>query len=221
MGLGVVLLFWGAAILIASAGVAGVLAGVVYWVERRRGRVRKRWLVAAAALPFLLMVYVGGVFAAYAVWCEAVRDVDLGIGDSFRVPLGNGYSLMMIDTSEQAVILGPRGEQSHFGLNRVGSNGNVVAGEDEHGFFLVNVRQHTDTSVESKTELQRQLSYLGIGELQLLPPDEFYVRHRWGAVDGVAAAVIGIPPLAALFLFGVRFARSQRGARGVEVNRPA
>jgi hypothetical protein len=215
MGLGFVLLFWGIVIFIASAGAAVILAGLVFWIERRRGRVRKRWLAAAAVFPFLMMVYAGGAFAAYAVWCEVVRDVDPGIGDSWRVPLGNGYSLTMIDTSEQAFIRGPRGEQSHFGLTRIGSGRDVVAGEAESSFFLVNVRQHTDTSFASEADLQRQLSLQGVGQLQLMPPAEFYDQHRWGAADGLAAIAIAVPPFAALMFLVRRFARSRDGSRPI------
>jgi hypothetical protein len=61
-----------------------------WWNQRRavgRGGVLKP--AAAAALPFLLLGYGGVAFTGYAIWCEAIRDVDPGLGDAWRVPVGN------------------------------------------------------------------------------------------------------------------------------------
>lgn len=209
MGLGIVLLFWGVLSVMATAGGAVALAGLVYWIDRRRGQFRKRWLVSAAALPFLFTAYLWGAFAVYGVWCEVVRDVDLGIGDSWRVPLGGGYSLTMIDTPDQAFLNDRGGQQSHSGLKRIGSAGNLVAGEDDRGFFLLDSGRHTDTSFASEAELRRQVSSAGAGPLSLVPPEEFYDSHRWGILDGVAAALALGPPFAGLLAFGILFARSR------------
>jgi hypothetical protein len=53
-----------------------------WWNQRRvfgRGGVFKALI--AAALPFLLLGHAGAAFAGDAIWREAVRDVDPGIGD--------------------------------------------------------------------------------------------------------------------------------------------
>lgn len=208
MGLGIVLLFWLVVSGIVSAAAAVVLAGIVYFVERRRGRVRKRWLLGFAILPFLATAYLWSAFAVYGVWCETVRDVDLGIGDSWRVPLTDGYRLTMIDTPDQAFVSDPRGHQSHFGLKRIGTTDRYVAGEDERGFFLIDSQRRMDSPAESEAELRTQLSAAGAEGLALLTPGEFYDRHRWGAADAVAAALMVGPPLVGLCILSVLFARS-------------
>jgi len=153
MGLGIVLLFWGIVGIVVATTAAAVLVAVVYLFDRRYGLVRPGWLLTAAAIPFASLGYVAAAFAVYAAYCEVVRDVDLGIGDSWRVPLGNGYRLVMIDTADQAFIESPTGLQLHFGLTRIGTAGDVIAGKDEHGLFVIDSRRHTEHAVASESGL--------------------------------------------------------------------
>lgn len=213
LGLGVVLLFWGVLTCLAAGIAAVVLAGVVYLVERRRARVRKRWLFVAGVLPFALVAYMWGAFAVYAAWCEVWRDVDLGIGDSWRVPISHGYSLVMIDTAEQAFVRTPAGGQLHFGLTRIGTSGALIAGQDEDGYFVLDAPRGTETSFRSEDDFRRGLVATGASGMQLFPPDAFYDRTRWGRADGAAALLALIPPTAALVAVGWLFMRSGAAER--------
>src|SRR5262245_44998015 len=94
MGLGIVLVFWAVVGVFLASAAAATLAGIVYFVDRRAGRVRPRWLLTAIVVPFISLGYTAAGFVVYAVYCETVRDVDLGLGDSLRVPLGYGYRLV-------------------------------------------------------------------------------------------------------------------------------
>lgn len=207
MGLGIVLLFWGIVGILLASAAAVVLASLVYFFDRRHRPVRRGWLLTAAALPFISLGYAAAGFAAYAVYCELVRDVDLGIGDSWRVPLGNGYRLVMIDTPDQAFIESPTGSQLHFGLARIGMAGDAIAGEDQHGLFVIDSRLQTEQVVTAESGLRRNLPS-GAGQPQLVPPQDFYNHHRWGMQDVIAASVIIVPPLMLLFVLAWRFARS-------------
>jgi hypothetical protein len=214
MGLGIVLLFWGIVGVILAGTAAGALAGMVYLFDRRSRRVRRGWLLTAVAMPVASLGYVGVGFVVYATYCEVVRDVDLGIGDSWRVPLGNGYRLVMIDTADQAFVEGPSGLQLHFGLKRIGTAGDVIAGEDEHGLFVINGERHTDETIASESSL-RGVFPAGSGEPQLVAPEDFYRHHRWGVPDLLAAVLIVVPPVLLLCALALRFVRS-----GWAANRP-
>jgi hypothetical protein len=213
MGLGFVLLFWGilGAVLAGLAAIA--LAGIVYLFDRRRGRVRRGWLLAAAALPFASLAYVAVGFVLYAAYCEVVRDVDLGIGDSWRVPLGSGYRLVMIDTPDQAFIEGPSGQQLHFGLKRLGVAGHVIAGEDEHGLFAIDGQRKTDLAVGSESDL-RAIFPTGAADSRLVAPGDFYDHHRWGLPDVVAAALMVVPPFVVFCTLALWFVRARPAANG-------
>jgi hypothetical protein len=211
MGLGFVLLVWGIVGVILAGGAALSLVWVVRVVAVRTGRVKRGWFVTAAALPFVSLAYAASVFVAYGVYCEVVRDVDLGFGDSARVPLGHGYRLVMIDTAEPFIVA-PDNRQMHWGLKRVGATEDFIAGEDERGFFVITSRQRAEQTLSSESDLKTALPS-GIGDrLQLLPPDDFYQQHRWGWPDIVAVLLIVVPPLAAFSLLALRFARSLSAA---------
>jgi hypothetical protein len=214
MGLGIVLLFWGIVGVVLAGTAAGSLAGMVYVFDRRRRRVRRGWLVTAVVVPFIGLGYVAVGFVVYATYCEVVRDVDLGIGDSWRVPLGNGYRLVMIDTPDQAFVESPSGLHLHFGLKRIGTAGHVIAGEDEHGLFVIDGQRHTDEAIASESSLRRMFP-AGSSEPQLIAPENFYNHHRWGLPDVVAAVLIVVPPLLMLCALAWRFVRS-----GWAANRP-
>jgi hypothetical protein len=207
MGLGIVLLFWGLVGVFLAATAAASLVGMVYLFDRRSGRVRWGWLLTAALMPFVSLGYVAAGFIVYAGYCEVVRDVDLGIGDSWRVPLGHGYRLVMIDTPDQAFVESPGGLQLHSGLKRIGTAGNLIAGEDDHGLFVIDGQRHTDEAIASEFGLHSVFPY-GSGEPQLVAPGDFYHDHRWGLPDLIAAVLIVMPPLLVLCALASRFVRS-------------
>jgi ABC-type dipeptide/oligopeptide/nickel transport system permease component len=98
VGIGFVLFFW-ALILGVIAMPFSIALGLWSWWNERRAH-RRGWVfkaVVAAALPFILLAYAGAAFGVYAIWCEAVRNVDAGIGDGCRVPVTNDYYFCMID----------------------------------------------------------------------------------------------------------------------------
>jgi hypothetical protein len=168
-------------------------------------------LLTAAAVPFISLGYAAAGFAAYAVYCEAVRDVDLGIGDSWRVPLGHGYRLIMIDTAEQAFVESPTGQQLHTDVARIGTAGDVIAVQDAQGLFVIDSGRQTERAVPPEFGL-RGIGPSGSEELQLVSPDEFYNRHRWGMPDVIAAIAIIMPPFLLLLVLAWRFVFTGRAA---------
>jgi hypothetical protein len=207
MGLGIVLLFWGIVGAVLAGAAAVALAGMAYLFDRRRRqRVRRGWLVIAAVLPFVSLAYAAAGFVAYGAYCELVRDVDMGIGDSWRVPVTDGYRLIMIDTPDQAFLEDSSGRQLHYGLKRIGAAGHVIAGEDEHGLFAIDAQRHTDETIASESALRTVSTLDGSA---LIAPADFYDRHRWSAPDAVAGALIVAPPFLLLCVLAVRFVRTR------------
>ena len=162
------------------------------------------------ALPFVSLAYVWAIFAVYAVYCEAIRDVDLGIGDSWRVPLTHGYALTMIDTPDQAFVRLPSGAQHHHGLKRISATEHFVTVEDEGRFFLMDVRGGRELVFLTEAELRAALKSSGEATVELLAPGDYYDAHRWGGFDAIAASLALVPPGLAFLIFLWGFARAQR-----------
>jgi hypothetical protein len=134
VGVGFVLFFW-ALLFGGAAVVCAVVLGLWSWWNQRRafGRAGIFKAVAAAALPFLLLGCVGAAFAGYAIWCEAVRHVDPGIGDGWRVPVGNDLYFCMIDVPDDGYLLkgGCSGAPIVHGITELAAAGDLVVGLSE------------------------------------------------------------------------------------------
>jgi hypothetical protein len=70
MGLGFVLLIWAIIGTFFAAAAGAVLATICFFVQKRRGRIRKVWVLAFAIIPFICGLYCFIAFIAYGVWCE-------------------------------------------------------------------------------------------------------------------------------------------------------
>jgi hypothetical protein len=202
MGTGLVLLVF----LALGAGIALPL-GAALAVLARRGDVmgRKRRALFASLGPALILVTAGVSFAVYATWCERIRGTDTGIGDTWRVPLGGGYSLLMIDSPEQACIDGLGDPSSQFGLESLAQTGSLIVARDSAGrFLLLDTTRHTEVVLRSRDSAFAALRERGLHMPELHSPITYYSRRRWQAADVVAALFAASLPfcVAALLLFG-------------------
>jgi hypothetical protein len=148
---------------------------------------------------------------------RSVRGVDLGLGDSWRVPRPHGYTLTMIDTPDQAFVSAPSGTQLHYELTRIGATDRFVAVEHGGQFVLIDVRSGSESVLPTEPDLQAALSAAGESAIELLPPDDFYNEHRWGMADAVAGVLAFIPPGLAFLMFVTvyPFAAHQKGTSGM------
>ncbi len=195
MGIGVVLLFW-FALFGLMAAVASVFLGVAsYLIQARLGRpVLRKWVVTFVLFPFLTVGYVAVAFAAYATWCEKVRHVDPGIGDSWQVPLPNGYRLVMIDRPDQAFIESKERRQ-HSGIRQLAVAGDAIYARDASSLFRVDTKSSAETVVERSPA-------------ELVSPIDYYDAHRWTNEDREAAIVGPALPVVAFLLLCVSFLRA-------------
>ncbi len=190
MGLGFVLLI-GIVLCGCAAVPIGAVLAYVSWQNSgssgwaRAGRVSRA--IRAAGLPVLLIA--GGLvwFAVYATYCETVRGVDPGIGDSARVPLAHGYFFCMSDSSVFVMKNGCSGAPLLDDVRQIAMAGDLVvgAGADAPGFVL-------DTRTGGLTRLPDSAAALARvpSAAPLRSPNEFYLARRWGWQDAVAALVL-------------------------------
>jgi hypothetical protein len=192
---------------------APVPLGIWTWWRQRRvfGRVRPFKLAAAVALPFLLLAYGGAAFTAYAIWCEVVRDVDPGIGDSWQVPIGNAHYFCMIDVTDSGYLLkgGCSGAPIVDEITELAQAGDVIAGASgSTGPFVLDTRTG---AVEAVATVDAALARLP-SPAPLQSAADFYTARRFGAADAIAAVLLACPALVVTVLWYRWFIRA-RGRR--------
>jgi hypothetical protein len=162
--------------------------------------------------PLAAVFFIWASFAVYAVWCDVVRHVDIVIVDDQRVPLDNGYELVLIPPREQRFIIKPGGDVVHRHFTRIGRTSGVVAGEDGAGYFVLHLRSGKTERFNSARELENRVALLGAQPIDLLTPEEFYRRVRWQWSDVIAGVFIFVPPIVAFSVLSSRFLRLRHGS---------
>lgn len=211
MGSAFVLAIWVALCGLAALPIGTFLAYLSWRNSRRRAEAGPRRVLAAAALPFLVIALALLWFGAYAAYCVLVRGVDAAVGGGSMVPLANDYYFCMIDTPERAFIVknGCGGVTVVDRVRHLSAVGDLVVGSsaDVPGFVF-------DTRTGGLTRLGDSAAALAQvpAAAPLHPPDEFYLSRRYGWQDAVAAAVLLASVAVLAWLWFRRFIRAPGGA---------
>lgn len=196
MGLGFVLLIY-LIVCLCAAAILSLVFGVMTWRILRHAKraSRIRAVVTVILLPPLSVVCGLFGFILYGLWCEMVRGVDPGAGDSFRVQIGSGYQLEAIDTMDQAFIRTPSGEEFGWSMKRVGFDDRTVYFETQSGTFeLIEKINGQAIKDVTYTTLLQKLQELGSSSVNLRTPDVVYDDLRWEMKDLAAIPLIfGVP----------------------------
>jgi|SRR5271154_969376 hypothetical protein len=233
MGLGIVLIFWAIAGLVVAGVGALVLGGATAFLTRRvQGR--RRAILAASFFPFLCLAWSGAVFVFQAVVNEGLLNRDIGIGDTWHCPLPNGYSVMMIDDTDDGWVYDPKtqglgggvGEQEDAvaGVRLVQLAGPyLLGGADNRSFperesrnevntyFLLDTRTGKRTNFATYGALAATARQLGI-QPKLEPIFTVYGRYRFTWFEVFAGFLCGAPPLAGLGILGWSILRLRKRA---------
>jgi hypothetical protein len=91
------------------AALIGCVLGIAAFLLTRHARSgRLRVLIAACILPFASLVWSGLAFGFQAAVNERVMHRDFGLGDAWTCPLPNGYSVLMIDSTDYGWVFNPQ-----------------------------------------------------------------------------------------------------------------
>lgn len=214
MGIGFVLLFW--AVLFGVLGIpVAVGLGLWTWSNHRRARTNARIAkaLAAAALPYVLLAYGGVAFLTYAAWCEAVRHVDAGIGDSWMVPIGNDHSFCMVDVPTHGYLLkgGCSGSPTVSGITDLTAVGDDLVGRSESsGAFIFDARSG---SLRTFPTVEAAAGQFG-SPPRLQSANTFYIQRRWGWPDLAALAILAVPVAVCLVAWYRWFIQAREPLRG-------
>jgi hypothetical protein len=205
MGLGFVLLVW--TIFFGCAGLP-IAVGLAYWSWRngcRANSASKGRAFAAGLLPFILIPLGLAWFFAYAAYSWSVRKVDPGLGDSWAVPLRNGYFFCMIDVTDHGYLMkdGCSGAPPVHGITQLAEVGDVIVGHAQGAFVF-----------DTKTDSLKSYPDLSAAIAQFTPPpklespDGFYRSRRFGWQDLAALIVLLVSVAALSWLWFQRFVRA-------------
>ena len=200
MGLGFVLIIW----LIILVALAIPTSATLCLLTRRFSKsatknLLRRRIVIAGVVPFAMIAYFGFAFIAYGSWCLLVRNVDPGIGDGWVVPVGNDYTMEMIDIPENASIH-MNNETYIKGIKLVGKMEPYVFGRSADGYFILNVSSGELCQSESEHSFREKLKERGVLKTDILEtPGSFYQRNRWGIADLMFALIVFFIPAIGLY----------------------
>ena len=203
MGIGFVLMIWLVILIVVAVPTSAIL-----WFSARSFSksttkdLRTKRAVIAASLPFAMIVYFGCAFILYGSWCSLVRNVDPGIGDGWVVPVGNDYTMEMIDTPENAFIH-KNNEVYIDDIRLLGQAKPYVFGRSADGYFILNVDSGELYQADSQYDFEKGLKERGIfGTGILETPESFYRKTRWRMADLIAALIVfAIPTIALYFVW--------------------
>ena len=226
MGLAFVLIIWAVVGAALASTASVVLTGVCALVTRHRPR-RTLLLVSSAVFPFASLIWMGGVFVACVLVNEAFLERDFGIGDGFRCPLPNGYSLSMIDVLDHAEVRSSsRGYSGVDGVQLLQVQGDLLLGaRDSHGFerrgnpdafidgyFLIDTASGERRDFAALGDLQAAAARQGV-PLHLESIGSVYARYRSTWVDYLGFVLQMGPPFTGLFVLVTWTLRVRRRER--------
>jgi hypothetical protein len=212
MGILFVLIFCAFALLALATINAAILRKIAYKLTRNFPQ-SKRAIRIATFFPYYCVVFAAIWFAAYALINSNVLHRDPGLGDSWETPLPNGYSLLMIDTTDQGAIRDPNYQTVIEGVRQLQIANRLILGANDTGYldrigahskfvdsyFELNTLTGTRINFKTLDQLRQRAS----GERVQLHLREFravYWDYRTTWFDYLAAIVLFLIPATGFIL---------------------
>ncbi|UII20516.1 hypothetical protein [Fulvivirga ligni] len=174
------------------SGLISVIFGVITYFSTRQEQRRKRRIFLAVFLPiqFFFTIYFLGLGGAVLV--SEFKGVDIGIGDSFYVPVNSSCQIRMIDVTDKAYLI-CSDEQIINEITQINSEEDLVFGQTAHDkFFSYNAgSQHLRrySNYGEMVEIEKRPN------LQLTEISDYYHKRR-NEVAGTAITIVGLLALA-------------------------
>lgn len=190
MGIGLVLIIYFVIIFILSVIIAAIASIITYFWGGKENRKRK--LLFAFISPFVGL-YSFCFFALFgSVVVSETKNIDVGIGDAWYVPLPNNCQLLFIDLPEQAFIE-KNGVTVISEVSQLQQIGDKILGKTyENEYFTYNTK--TNELKECSTENELTIQNLNI-KPELIDAIDFYADKR-DELAGFWLLLVGLVSLA-------------------------
>ena len=162
------------AIFIVSCILAFVIGIGTYFMSNKNKKRRKIFLAIITPFQALYTFYIIALIGAIII--SETKNVDIGIGDSWYVPISNSCRILMIDLPEQA-YLECDGSTIFSEVSHIQLQDNKVYGKIlNDDFFSLNMTDRASKRYASESELKMKEK---IAQLKLEETEKFYHQRKW------------------------------------------
>ena len=203
MGMLFVLIFWAIVFVVLSLILGLITLPFSYFLCKRQ---RKRKMVLSFLTPGVFI----GIYAVSSFVCMIIIAIilgsDIGIGDSWSIPLKNGYELTSVDTPEYANINrgnDPLKENLIDGITHIQVVGDSVIGKRADGSYFIFNLQNGDK--EDNLSYQNLTIKMKSRPITLVNNNTYYWEQRKVPyiIAGIFCLLITILAIKALWRIGL------------------
>ena len=203
MGMFFVLICWAIVLIILSLILGLITLPFSYFLCKRQ---RKRKMVLSFLTPGVFI----GIYAVSSFVCMIIIAIilgsDIGIGDSWSIPLKNGYELTSVDTPEYANINSrndPLKENLIDGITHIQVVGDSVIGKEADGNYFIFNLQNGDK--EDNLSYQNLTIKMKSRPITLVNNNTYYWEQRKVPyiIAGIFCLLITILAIKALWRIGL------------------
>ncbi len=195
MGIGFVIILH----LIVLAFISGIIAAIsvsitLLFFENKEKR--KRQVFSATFLPFqfFFTIYILGGLGVVIV--SEFKGIDIGIGDSFYVPINETCEIHMIDMIDNA-YLNCNDLSVISQISKILATEDTIFGETENGnFFCYDINS---SEIRQYTDFMELMTIEKSSNIQLIEISEYYHKRR-NEIAGTAIIIVGIIALVATIM---------------------
>lgn len=186
MGFGLSILLHLIFLFIVSSIIAFFSGIITYFISSPEKKKRK--IILSIFIPFhiffsfYIFAFIGSVFIS------EIKKVDIGIGDSWYVPIDESYQILMIDLPEQAYIE-CNGKSILSDVSEIQQiEKKVFCKTYNEKYYSINLIENKLTEYQTIEELKKAENFT---KPNLIKVEEFYQKRKW-EVSGILMIIIGI-----------------------------
>lgn len=186
MGFGLSILLHLIFLFIVSSIIALFSGIITYFISSPEKKKRK--IILSIFIPFhiffsfYIFAFIGSVFIS------EIKKVDIGIGDSWYVPIDESYQILMIDLPEQAYIE-CNGKSILSDVSEIQQiEKKVFCKTYNEKYYSINLIENKLTEYQSIEELNKAENFT---KPNLIKVEEFYQKRKW-EVSGILMIIIGV-----------------------------
>lgn len=193
MGIVFVILIHLVAIFILSVIIATIASVITYFLSDKGKRKRKLLLAALSPFVGLYTIYFCALFGSIVV--SETKNIDIGIGDTWYVPLPDNCQLLFIDLPEQAYIE-KNGQTIISDVSQLQQRDNKIIGKTYSNKYFA-YQTKTNELIEFSTENELIIQNSNI-KPKLINAIEFYTEKRndivgsWSIIVGLFSLIISV-----------------------------
>lgn len=198
MGLLFVLMAYAIVCSIAATVAACVLGFVAWQLIPARAKGRRKAIMASVVFPYGCIVFAGCWFFAYSTINYACFHRDPMLGDDWETPLPNGYSIGMIDTTDEGIVYATRAGMDNVSIQPTAAQIRHVRSLQLAGHHLYGSRQANGDSFSTTTPLESSIEYFDV-DTEKLAYTAFHTQAELQYVAQAEGSSLVLRPLETVY----------------------